>query len=328
MTDTGRMCVQPLIDGRQMNVGACITGLDLKAGLDEPAREALIRAWHEYGMLVFRDTGAGTEEQVALSKVFGNLEEHPTPELWVDGNPYLIEISGRTMRRAFVFDDDKLLLGRLAWHRDTAFMLSVCRGAMLRLVDVPPEDGETFFADTAAAYDALPDDIKERIDGAEVQATARFDVVKRTPGQFWNKARPATMEEHDSTGAADEEEIAARFPSVIHPLVISHPETGRKCLYFSPWYLDHILGWPKEESDEMLAMLDRHTTSEPFRYAHQWQAGDMVLWDNRRFLHAANGYNPKYTRTGFRTTLADPLLTGRYVDSNAAIKAPARAYEV
>lgn len=310
--------VETSIGGKPMNIGCHAVGLDATKPLSEEVRQILWQAWLDYGMIVFRGTGAGADEQIEISKIFGELERNPVPETVVDGNVFLMEVSRKTIARGFVFDDGSPLLGRLAWHRDTAFMPEVCRGGLLRLEEIPPEGGETLFADTANAYDALPDDLKQRIEGLEVKSKANFDVTKPSYGNFWKTARRATDEEFATGPAADEAEIAARFPPVVHPLVITHPDSGRKCIYFSPWYIESILGLSAEESDKLVRELVAHTVSPRFTYAHSWQKGDMVLWDNRRYLHAANGYDPKYWRTGFRTTLANPMHSGRYFEPATA----------
>ena len=297
---------------KPMNVGAEIFGLDLSRPIDESARLALYRAWLDHGLLIFRETNAGAAEHVALSRCFGILEQHPVPELWANGDPYLIELGRRHFGQAYVYNGDELRLGRFGWHRDTAYTPDICKGAILRMERIPPEDGETLFADSALAYDALPSAIKERIEDLEFKATIRTSNLDITSGTVWKTVRAASKEEHDGMDAVNNAGTAARYPSVIHPMVITHPESGRKCIYVSPQQLDHVIGLPQNESDQLLEYIVAHVTDERFRHTHSWRPGDMILWDNRRFLHATLGYHPKYERTGYRTTLAGPLKTGRY----------------
>lgn len=302
---------------RELRAGAMVTGLNLSAPIDDAIQARLREAWLNYGVLVFRGTGAGAREQVELSRCFGELDSHPMREMWAEGEPWLIEISRRTIGDAYVYDDKELRLGRAPWHRDTAYTPDVCRGAMLRMEKVSPQDGETMFADTAAAYDALSDDVKDCISQLEVKQTLAVDQTRRCFGSYWKSARLATPQEFAGSGPVDAS-VIARYPSVVHPLVITHPDSGRKCLFFSPSYLDFVIGMPQAESDALLRMLVDHTTQERFCYTHKWESNDMVLWDNRRFLHATRGYRPEYTRTGFRTTLANPMKTGRYFEEALA----------
>jgi len=311
MTPSTSFTVHPL------QVGAEIPGLDLRVPIDEATRKALYDAWLVYGVLVFPQAAATIEQHMALSRCFGELEIHPVPEIRVKEEPYLIEIGGTRRGPGYVFNDDKkVVIGRLPWHRDTAYTPECCKGAILRMVEPAAEDGETLLADTAMAYDALPQRLKDRIENLQYKATLRLGPIEQTrPGAIWNKARKATLEEYP---VAKEENVSmaakARYPSVLLPAVITHPESGRKCVFLSPTYVDYFIGMSQEESDALLKELTDFITQPRFCYAHRWKKNDMVLWDNRRFMHAARGYPAHCSRTGLRTTLAGSLRVGRYFD--------------
>ncbi len=312
MSDEFGFAVKPL------NVGAEIVGLDLTRPFAEHTRAALYSAWLDYGILLFRNTNATQEQHLALSRCFGELEMHPIPEIRVKEQPLLIELGGTKRGRAYIYDEKDMRIGVLPWHRDTAYTVECSKGAILRLVDVPPEGGETMFSDTANAYDGLPEALRKRIDTLEYKATLRIGPLAQSgPGSFWKSVRvptekelPNNLPEHHRT----DEQSLARYPSVILPAVITHPESGRKCIFPSPSYVDEFLGLSKSESEALLWELTNHMTDGKYVYVHKWALGDMILWDNRRFMHAAAGYHPRYTRRAFRTTLAGSLKVGRYHD--------------
>jgi len=303
-----------------LSVGAEVGGLELESPLHESVRKELYGAWLEYGVLVFRNVDS-IEKHIELSRCFGDLEVHPFPEAWAKENKLLIEIGGSKETLAYLYDGTDLRVNRLPWHRDTAYTPSICKGAMLRMLEVPPVAGETLFCDTAMAYDELPQDMKTRLQGLEYKATVRLGTVSQTrPGALWKTARLATAEE-DPRGSQKKHYGAteeARYPSVVHPAVLVHPESGRKCIFLSPTYVDYFLGMSQSESDDLLRHLVEYMTQPRYVYRHTWSVDDAVLWDNRRMMHAALGNRVGDRRRGLRTTLAGQLNVGRYFDGPAA----------
>jgi taurine dioxygenase len=284
------------------------------AELAPEVRSALYDAWLAAGILLFNGVDT-TARHLALSRCFGELELHPVPELRSEEHPLLAEIGGRKRKPAYVYDG-VVLADRLAWHRDTAYTLDLCKGGMLRMVEIPSSGGETLFADTAFAYEDLPADVKGRLEGLEYKATLRITPMEQTrPGALWKSVRPATREE-DPTVAYFVLEGAAvrRFRSVIHPVVLTHPETGRKCIFISPTYVDCFLDIPQPESRELLEYLVAHMLKPRYVYKHRWRANQCIVWDNLRFIHAALGQSPLEPRRGLRTTLASTVRTGRFID--------------
>src|SRR5439155_5055578 len=128
-------------------VAAEIHDLDLSQLENPELRAALYQDWMAHGLLIFRDTPVDNAQHLALSRCFGELEIHPLPEIRSAEEPLLMELGGKKPGKAFVYDGDKLLVDRVAWHRDTAYTVDVSKGAMLRLVERPPQDGETDFCD-------------------------------------------------------------------------------------------------------------------------------------------------------------------------------------
>jgi len=308
-----------------MAVGAEIAGLDIDRPIDDKTRRGLYAAWLDFGILVFKNVGSA-EKHIELSRCFGELEIHPFPEARAKENPLFIEIGGSKELPAFVYDGVDLRVNRIPWHRDTAYTPGICKGAMLRMLEAPPVEGETLFADTAMAYDELPKDVKTRLAGLEYKATLRLGTINQTrPGALWKTARAATAEEDPRGFGKQLYDMAAeaRYPPVVHPAVLTHPESGRKCIFLSPTYLDYFLGMSQSESDALLRHLVDHTTNPRYVYRHKWSVDDAILWDNRRFMHAAVGNRLEDRRRGLRTTLAGQLNTGRYFEDVTAPGAPA-----
>jgi taurine dioxygenase len=307
-----------------LGVGAEVLGLDAGREHDPQVRAALYHAWLEHGVLLFKNVDS-IERHLEISRCFGELEIHPFPAVRSELNPLLIEIGGKKRARAYVFDGSDIRINRIGWHRDTAYTPDICKGAMLRMVEVPRTEGETLFADTANAYDDLPAEVKARLEGLEYRATLRLDPVAQTrPGAFWSTARVATDAEDPQGPAADAFSSGgqADYPSVVHPVVITHPESGRKCIFISPTYVDHFLGMDASESDELHRYLMAHMVQPRYVYQHRWMKNEAIVWDNRRFLHAARGNLVNEMRWGLRTTLAGPLRTGRYFESGIERKSP------
>jgi taurine dioxygenase len=317
---------EPGFSIRAMPVGAEIIGLEPGREANPRTRRALYDAWLDHGILLFR--GVETiDRHLAISRCFGELEIHPVPEVRAPDNDYLIELGGPKKTAAYVFDDRDLRVNRIAWHRDTAYSPDICKGAMLRMLEVPEHEGETLLADTAKAWDDLPDDLKDKVKDLEYKATLRTEHLNTIgrPGTFWTTVREAT-EAEDPDGAsrrARDSGIDGRYPSVIHPAVLTHPESGRTCLFLSPTYVDVFLGMEQAQSDALLRRLTDHMLQPAYVYRHKWLPNDAIIWDNRRFMHAGMGNKPDEPRYGLRTTLAGPLRTGRYFDNDA--RAPATA---
>jgi taurine dioxygenase len=297
-------------------VGAEVAGLSEGAESNPEVRAQLYQAWLKHGVLLFKNVGT-TERHLALSRCFGDLEIHPFAPARSEEHPLLIEIGGKKRTPAYVYDGVDLRTNRIPWHRDTAYTPDVCKGAMLRMVEVPSSGGETMVADTAAAYDDLPTDIKVKVDGLEYKATLRLTPIHQTrPGAFWKTVRRATPQEDPEGGRETDLSIQARYPSVVHPAVLVHPESGRKCIFLSPTYVDHFLGISQGESDDLLKYLVDHMLSPRYVHLHRWSVNEAIVWDNRRVMHASPGNNPREPRRGLRTTLAGPVRTGRFFDKD------------
>jgi taurine dioxygenase len=300
-----------------LGVGARIMDFPEGAENDSNVKAALYEAWLKHGVLIFKNIDS-IEKHLAVSRCFGDLEIHPFPPARSKEHELLIEIGGDNRTHAYVYDETQVRVNRIAWHRDTAYTPDICKGAMLRMVEVAPRDGETMVCDTAAAYDALPADVKTKLEGLEYRATLRLTPIQQMrPGAFWKSVRPATREEDPKWGNTTDTSIIAKYPPVIHPAVLTHPESGRKCIFLSPTYVDYFIGLKPAESQELLEYLVDHMLQPQFVLKHTWTVNEAMVWDNRRMMHASPGNTPDLRRKGLRTTLAGATRTGRYFEDGA-----------
>ncbi len=268
-------------------LGAEILNLDLAQPLDDADFARIRRSLADRAVLVFRDQEKLTpEQQIAFSRRFGPLEIHVQHHFHLAGHPEILIVSN-------VIEDGKplgLVDAGKYWHSDLSYMALPSLGSLLHSKEWPAEGGDTLFVNMVAAYEALPADLKARIDGlsAEHSYLARNLKQQKLNGEL----RPGLTAEQ-----------AARVPPVVHPVVRVHPESGKRALFVSEGFTTHILGLPEEESDALLAQLYAHSTAPQFQYRHKWQPNDMVFWDNRQTLHLATGCPPDLRRTLYRTTV-------------------------
>ena len=293
--------------------GAEVIGVDLSRPLDDATAEKVRNIWIDAGLLLFRGRDNGDEAQMRLSRLFGEMEPAATAELNDPNNQFMMTLAydpddtaPRFQQHYNVDGIDRA--GWLGWHWDQSFMPTIVRGAVLRM-DVPSaEMGETGFIDAIEAYDRLPPVLRERIENLEVVYEFNADFVS---GQFgFPKDIKALPRERPS------KESSFDFPPVVHPMVIIQVETGRKVLKLSPMHARYILGMDKEESDLLLAEVADHLVDPNFAYFHRWEANDMVVWDNWRIIHSANGVPLHCRRRARRTTIAGDYKVGRYLDSS------------
>ena len=294
-----------------MPIAAEVFDFDFDYVEDPETRKSLYDDWMAHGVLVFRKTPVDNKKHLAISSIFGDPELHPLPQIRNEEEPLLMQLGGSKKDVVVVINGDQMITGRVPWHRDTAYTVDICKGAMLRVVERPRKYGQTLFCDTAIAYDALPKEWKDRLEGLEFKATLVLDYRKMKRGVTWDDIRFATEEEWPGSKLAVSEDALEKYPSIVQPMIATHPESGRKCIYISPTYLDFVLGVSERESDEILDFVVEHTLKREFIYSHEWQEDDLVVWDNRRMMHAAVGIEPTDNRMALRTTLSDPMKTGR-----------------
>jgi taurine dioxygenase len=260
-------------------LGAEIVGLDLREPLDADTATALRAALVEHHVLVFRDQAVTPEQQIAFGRCFGELDTHP----FVEGNPDHPEIID-----IVTLPDDRFNFGG-GWHTDVSFLEEPDLGSILYAVELPPVGGDTLFADQHAAYDALSDTMKSMLDGL---------VAVHSAERQYGAGGQSTQSSAVATKNAD---VATR--TVEHPVVRTHPESGRRSLYVNPAFTMRIVGLHRAESDALLRFLYRHAVSERFTCRVRWEPGTMVMWDNRSVQHYALHDYVGHTRRMRRITV-------------------------
>jgi alpha-ketoglutarate-dependent 2,4-dichlorophenoxyacetate dioxygenase len=267
--------------------GAEITGIDV-GGLADEGRFAEIRtAFEEYSLILFRDQDLDDEKQVAFSRRFGPLET--TVKANPAGGSYFARQSNLDIRTGAVIpaEDRRMVYqkGNYLWHTDSSFKPIPALCSLLSGRIVPPEGGDTDFANMRAAYAELPETMKRRIEGLVAEHSLVY-------------SRSLV----DPTVLTEEEK--AEVPPVRQALVRVNPVNGRKSLYLGA-HASHIVGWPVDEGRALLKELTEFTTQPKFCHAHKWRQGDIVIWDNRCLLHRATPYdNVRHQRLMQRTTVA------------------------
>ena len=298
------------------NVGVEVHGFDITEALDEDTRAALAALWDEHGILLFRGQDVNPERQIEFSRIFGPLEIHPIAETRSEDYPELFMLANDPEKEKYLTASYKgeEVVSRLDWHMDLHYTGKPNRGALLRAVVCAAEDGRTGFGDLAKAYDALDEDTKALLEKIEV--TYAFSMQRRhmryvdlegyEPGPY-SPRKPSDIN-------------YPNFPEIAYPAVVTHPVTGHKILEICEQFLERIIAPHNADlsNDEAIDLLERlvaHTRQPEFHYFHQWQEGDMILWDNWRAMHCATGTKAGIERVIHRTTIAGDATLGRVVES-------------
>ena len=276
-------------------IAAQITGLDLRLQQGQATIAALNDAINQAGILVFPRQFITDEQQISFSRGFGELETTVrayrtdfVPRLDV----HIADISNLDEQNRVRPKDDRLrlnALGNRLWHSDSSFKRIPARFSLLSARTIPPEGGETQFADMRAAWDALPDRMKARLEGLICEHTQLFSRA-RIGFTDWSTEERAKM---------------APVPQV---LVRTHPGSNRKSLYLSS-HAGRIRGMEEPEARMLLMDLTEHATQPQFVYTHRWAVGDLVMWDNRCTMHRAREYDDAQVRDLHRTTVSDGMPT-------------------
>ena len=259
-------------------IGAEISGVDLSA-MDDITFGELHRALLEWKVLFVRDAGLNADTHHALGVRWGGLEHHPF---------FKYTLAGNSDERPAVARFEKGVANggyENVWHSDVSWREEPSLGSLLRAVEVPEVGGDTLWADMAAAYDCLDDDVKARIDGL----TAVHD-------WWYSFGAMMTPEQRDA--------LRPDFPPVEHPVVRTHPETGRKTLYVNAAFTQHIVGMDRDEGDALLELLYRQAAYPEYQCRFRWTPDAIAIWDNRATQHYATSDYFPHRRVMERITVA------------------------
>lgn len=243
------------------HIGGEVTGLDLAQPLAPETFAALRKAWLEHQVLVFRDQKLSDDDQVRFARYFGTPIGSRSMQ---QANPHVMLISNIRENGQVI---GQLPDGELQFHADSVFLEKPLMGAILHSVEVPASGGNTMFASTYAAYDALSREDKRRLSG--LTAVNAFDYATQV-----------------RTGRFD----TSKGPHWTHPVIRTHPETGRKGIFVNRLMTQHIVGLPLAESDALLPRLWELCERPAHIYEHVWRVGDVLMWDNRCTQHARTDF--------------------------------------
>jgi alpha-ketoglutarate-dependent 2,4-dichlorophenoxyacetate dioxygenase len=269
-----------------------ITGISVKSPLDRATIGAIVEALDRFAVVVLPDQPLGDEEQIAFSRQMGGLsyalnhgrKQGQNARLRAE----LYDISNLNEESAILDRDDRRRAwreGDRLWHTDRSFIAADTTYSLLSARIIPPVGGDTEYADMRAAYDALDDAMKARLEGLACEHSV------------WHSRA--------LTGARNFREDEVRtMPPVPQPLVRVHPGSGRPSLVLAS-HASHIIGWPAEQGRALLDELTQFATQARFVYRHRWRVGDLVIWDNRCTMHRGTPYDDVTHRRDLRRTTVE-----------------------
>jgi taurine dioxygenase len=264
-----------------------IKGLRLWEPLEPADVERLRRLFGEHGLLVFRRQSLSEDEYAAFCALFGSLERTVRTDWASQVRPeigLITNLKDGTGKALGGLGD-----GEVEWHSDQAYMAHPATGAALHAVELPNQGGRTYWASLAAAYAALPERLKLAVEGkhAVFRYQKRLNMFKGADQKLSEEGRKRT-------------------PDVVHPLVHTHPLTGKKALYLDPTTSIGIVGMPEGEANALLDELAAFATRPEFVYAHHWQVGDTLLWSNGFLMHRREPFPSTDRRLMKRATMHLP----------------------
>ena len=267
------LAITPLSDALAAEIG----GIDLSRPMDAQTTQSIRRAWLDHLVVVFRGRPLSQDDQERFCQAFGEFERVKSGRSMDDGNPHVMFVSNVTDEGFKTTLED----GEMWFHSDQCYYEQPVSATTLYAEEIPSRGGNTRFANCYAAYETLPEDIKRRIQGRKALNAYDYGdqmLVKES-------ARPSDA------------------PQFTHPVVRTHPETGRKAIYVNRLMTEHIIDLDRDESDELLETLYSHVEQPQFVYEHVWRPGDLVMWDNRCTLHARTDFDPVERRKLRRMTI-------------------------
>lgn len=267
--------------------GAVATGVDISQELSEDMVAELRGHWLMHKVLVFPGQKMSNTDLERFTQYFGDFGEDPFFG-HIEGHEHICAIQRRADEKAPVFAE--------VFHSDWSFMDVPPAGTALYGITIPPTGGDTLFADQVAAYENLPDQLRERVEGLTAIHSAEIGYAPDGIYGDSEENRERSMVIIPNEKAREKRE---------HPFVMTHRETGEKALFSSLAYIQGFVGMDKEEAAALLADLYSYQSKEEFVYKHKWEKDMLVMWDNRSVLHSATSGYDGYDRLLYRTTIAD-----------------------
>ncbi|MBV9559517.1 MAG: TauD/TfdA family dioxygenase [Bradyrhizobium sp.] len=265
-------------------LGAEVRGVDLKA-LDELRFEGVKRAWHRHEVLLIRGQTLADQDLIAFSRRFGDLDWAPVQETgrrFVEGLPEIYIVSNVKLNGEPI---GSLGAGEAVWHTDMSYLDKPPMASTLYALEVPPSGGNTSFCSMYAIYEALPTELKRRIASLKIKHDGTYN-----SGGFLRQGVTPTDDPRASPGA-------------VHPLVCTHPDTGRQMLYLGRRRNAYLVGLELAESEALLDELWSFVDRPEFKWEHVWQVGDLVMWDNRCTMHRRDPFDDTARRVMHRTQI-------------------------
>ncbi len=286
------------VQGLHPALGALVTGLDFSRPLDADRVSEIKALWMEHHVLVFRCGEISDEAHIRFSRHFGELELFPEADQRSSRHPEIFRVSNVDEAGRIRSSDDPIdAYLRIVefWHTDSAYRRIPSLGAILHGIAVPDEGGETLFANLLRVYEEMPAGLRRRVD----DRIGRFS---------YERVRDFARPGHRQLGASEK----ATVPAVQHALLRRHSDRGgRVSLYISPLNMEGIVDMPDAAAMALIDELTAFATQERFVYRHRWQAGDLLMWDNRCTMHQVMPYDrARQRRVMHRTALAgvDPVI--------------------
>jgi taurine dioxygenase len=263
-------------------LGAEVRGIDVRH-LGTDAFERLLQAWHDHGVVLLRDQALGDQDLIAFSRRLGDLDWAPVQEngrRFVEGLPEIYIVSNVKVNGEAI---GSLGDGEAVWHTDMSYLDVPPKASMLYALEVPPTGGNTSFCTMYGVYEALPASLKERIAGLKIKHDGTYN-----SGGYVRQGVTPTDDPLTSPGA-------------VHPLVCTHPVTGRRMLYLGRRRNAYLVGLDLSASEALLDELWSFVDRPEFAWEHVWRVGDLVLWDNRCTMHRRDAFDPASRRIMHRT---------------------------
>jgi len=265
-------------------LGAEIGGVDLKR-LDDASFARLLQAWHDHSVVLVRDQQLGDRDLIAFSRRLGDLDWAPVQEngrRFVEGMPEIYIVSNVKVNGEAI---GSLGDGEAVWHTDMSYLEVPPKASMLYALEVPASGGNTSFCTMYGVYDALRARLKERIADLKIKHDGTYN-----SGGYLRQGVTATDDPKTSPGA-------------VHPLVCTHPATGRRMLYLGRRRNAYLIGLELAESEALLDELWSYVDRPEHAWEHKWRVGDVVLWDNRCTMHRRDAFDPGSRRILHRTQI-------------------------